>query len=165
MPTVTASGPLSTPLAGVRTMVAASSNFQALVHVASAAEALSSVHIVAFDPDTQDLPFAHVFYAEDFSFTAIAGGASHVFEPNHAVIVAFEAEVPQEYRDDPDDAMLAFLNTIGAILDDMMTLAGQGGYPAVRNIAQSEPPWCTAIEDQVTEGHRQGVAFRLEWGL
>ena len=165
MGNVTATGILSVPLELIRTHIAACAAFQSWVNEADATQAKKRVHIVAFDPDTKDWPFAHVYFTEDWQSVSIAGGAAFFFDNTRSVDVHFEAEVPAELADDPDDAMLDFLNNIGAIIEDMQEYAGQAGYAAITSIRQIEAPWRSDDDDVVTDGDIQGVTYRIEWGL
>lgn len=168
--TVTATGEYSIPLTAMRDMLADVTAWQAWVGAPNAAEAKSSIHLVAFNPETTKRPtstFAHIYTDDDWEAEAIAGGASHIFSITRSLVLVIEAEVPKQFAGDgqEDDAFLDFLNHIGAVRSGLGTLAGQGGYIAIERFSFADAPWRSEVHRATSEGDRQGVAWRISWSL
>ncbi len=165
MGVITPSSILSIPMAMLRDHIASCSAFQTWVNEETAQRAKTRVHIVAFDPQTKDLPFAHVYMTDDWETVSIAGGAAEWFETTRSLDVCFQGPIPPELADNADDAMLDFLNHMGAILEDMLALAGQAGYVAINAIRMVDPAWRNDDDEVPIEGDLHGITFRITWGL
>ncbi len=165
MGVITGTGIMSIPMELLRDHIASCTAFQNWVNEETAERAKTRVHIVAFDPETKDLPFAHIYMTEDWETVSIAGGAAQWFETTRSLDVCFQGLIPTELADNDDDAMLDFLNHIGAILEGMMALAGQPGYAAINAIRLIDPPWRNDDDDVPVEGDLHGITFRITWGL
>lgn len=113
-------------------LIAASVTFQALIAAAygvaaTAAEARKHVHVLeAIDlEDENPLPRVTVRLGQEFSTTKIGTGT---WNAEGTVEACFEFPKPDKTASDPAN-LLAFTDTIGAILEEVQSLAGIGNAP------------------------------------
>jgi len=114
---------LSKPLDYLRTTLANSGNFQTMVDAVDANAALEYIKIVR--TDDMDTPWAVVDWSDNFSINQISGGArNHYMSDGSLAFILREAITESDF----DDAAIAFMNHVGAILVDLAGLGGTGGY-------------------------------------
>jgi len=124
---MTFTGPLARPFEGLSLLLAASSSFQDAVRASDATEALQKIHYpYAIDeiigtPDAR--PFAIITDDDSCSWNVDKNGIQR-----GSLLLTFEFLVESETVDN----FVAFLNTVGAILEEMRALAntptGGGGF-------------------------------------
>lgn len=162
---VTATGLASLPLENLRTLLANCTSLQSWVGAADATAAKSHIHLMgkrkaaadATIPDA-DWPFVIVDHDDAGAFAdpsiEVGGGT---------MLVQFWAQTAADYALDPENAGLAFLNNVGAILADAQTLSLQGGYLVVRTIDWD--PEVMSDPDEVADGPHVMSEARVAWGL
>lgn len=154
-------GPLSIPLAMLRTMLSESAVFQAWVGAGDATEALDSILYV----EKKDLqrPFAVIDIGEDWESEQIAAGLRGSFVNSGQLLLFFEADVAEGATD--GDALIDFLDPVGGVIQDIQVLSGQGGYISIHSIIMSEPPDRADDNEDPPEGDHYNIEFTITWGL
>lgn len=158
--------PAKTPslqISNARTLLSNSTTFQTWVGAASAAAALSRIHMVTGGDGAPTRPYAVVSWAADaYSATAVSGGYGHTYEESGAVEVLFENSVGSGNSAD-SDAAFEHMNAVGGIVADLAAIAGSGSYLNVKRFSLSAGP--ARSRDSQGEGtdYVQSV-WRLEWG-
>jgi len=109
----------------MRELVAASSTFQGLVPVLTAAEAKERIHLYAAVDDIHPLPRCIVSPRQR---RRIKVGERNCFRPQTIVEIAFELIVPEYLvaQNEFDEAITFVDNKIGGIIADMEALEGTG---------------------------------------
>jgi len=124
-----ASGIMALPKSYLRTLLAASSTFQAWVGVADAESALAYIHITALDATDGefDRPFGLVSDADPATFArrAEGGGAGNTYIDEGVLHLYLEAAVAASGHEAQD---YEFTNTVSGIIADMSAIAGTGSY-------------------------------------
>lgn len=113
---VTPTGPLSLPIAGVRDLLAASATWQTVCDVETAAAALERIHIDEYDPETEN-GFPHAVVLDHDSFTHTKRRIT-LGQGQLAIVFML---IPE--GDNDVDKRMNFRNTVGAILTEMLALA------------------------------------------
>jgi len=165
---VSASAAISLPLENLRTLVAASANFQAWVGAGDASEAKEHVYRVAADsPFSSKRPFALVRNADpgEVEHASEAGGAAQYFVESGALELYFEDAVAEANQDSHADAELAFLNTVGAIMGDMEALAGSGTYLTMTGWQILAGPTRSHPDETESGGDFYQVLLKVTWGV
>lgn len=161
---VTPTGRLSLPLLNSQTIVSNSSNFQTWVGAAGDASAAAArFYMVGNESVTR--PFGMAYHNDGTAFTMemIAGGAAHYFVDSGSVMWLFEDDIDAADLDDLTDAELAFTNTVGAILSDVLLLAGQSGYMTVTGIDKRIGPRREGKDEKNTTGQYFQIGFEVSW--
>lgn len=143
--TVTYTGPLTLPLSDLRTLIAATSEFQTFVGAANATEAAESIHIGGVASPTR--PFV-LLSLEAFEAQRYAMGARDWFLLNGAVRVMFESAVASENQDGHADAENAALTAIDTIMSAALDLAGSDSYMSLTGFDLAEDPRRSDEDDQ-----------------
>lgn len=112
---VTPTGLLSSPLAALKARIAASAAFMTWTGAEDATEAAAFVFVQAADPDSAERPFA-VVYWDPWSVDR-TGVASYITAGT--LMIRFEADVDAA-NTAHDDAAYAFLNAVGAVIEDLI---------------------------------------------
>lgn len=149
----TPSGIYSLLLVDLKALVAACPSFQAWTGAADAAEALASIHRVAVDRDTATLPYAVVAHFDDADFESTLEGRG-------SLALRFVGEVEQP---DVADAETEFTNQVGAVLGELLALAGLDGRMFVRHVRSLGAPVAPSEDEMRTPAYRQDWA--VHWGL
>lgn len=169
---VTAAGRLSLPLDNLQDLIANSGNFQTWTGTANAAAAKARIHVQAEGP-SYTRPAAIVSLGPDDDWRSVqdsAGAAGHYVDTG-MLRVQFEANVASGNQADHTDALYEFTNNVGAIIDDMLGLAGSDTYLVVHEIRKTDGPGRIRIEDVGTDadefssdGDAYGIEFTVMWG-
>lgn len=153
-------GNLSKMLSNLRTLVAASSTFQTWTGSADATEALDHVYYLTA-PKNASKPLAMVSLtpmpSEYFKMHAAGTSNKMHIKSRMLLTVVDDLNTPA----DPADSYVHYLNHVGGVLDDMTTLAAQGGYLAVTGVDLLEAPWLLHKDEQA----QLGDIFRSKWLL
>lgn len=155
------SGPISTSLAILRTMLSESVTFQTWVGAADATEALDSILYV--EKTDLERPFAVIDIGEGWESEQIAAGVNGSFVDSGQLLLFFEADVADGATD--GDALIDFLDPVGGSIQDIQVLSGQGGYISIHNITMSEPPDRSDDNEKPPEGDHYNIEFTITWGL
>jgi hypothetical protein len=144
-------------------MLSKSSSFQTWVDADDDEEALESIHIVAIAADAVERPLALINIGDHWSSAIHAGGTHNSFTRTGSLALIFEVDVLED--DDDEEAAYAFLDAVGAIIDEVEELSGQGGYLSIHEISMLDPPARSIDDDQPTEGDFYRVRFLVTYGI
>lgn len=133
----TPSGIASLPLKYLRDTLAACATFQALTGAANAAAALAFVHYVSTTSTTY--PFAVVDWGRSASWTKDSGGSRNYMDQEGELVLLLRASVSSSADADEGDEAVTFMNTVGAIVGELLVLAGQGGYLDIERVSHGMP--------------------------
>lgn len=184
----TPTGIFSLPVANMRALVAACHSWQQWTGTNSAAEAANRVYLFDIpapargdgaEYDEQELgakrPFCRVAY---FELVASPGGnawqydrvAEQTYAEEGKLLVDFVADYPQQYADSPADAIVWFCNKVGAVLKDMLTLAGKDASDGTTHLSVHrhtlyQGPWRNDITRNPTQGDTLRVQFIVDYGI
>jgi hypothetical protein len=151
---------LSLPLAHLRTLIAACPAFQAWTGAANAAAAAARIHLVNLPEGDLTRPFALIGYGEKWKYTKIADIS---FQARGELFVMFEDDVASANQASEADAVIAFMNDVGATLAEMMDFSGWNGYLHIAEIEiGSVPERFTSEEGQMDEDYYR-VEFVATW--
>lgn len=159
-------GVLSEPLALAQTLVASTPAFQAWVGAENTAGALASVPLVGVDgPEVApSRPFCMIAQSGEHEMTGVDSGPN--FDAAGGLLLCFEADTAEEYRDSYSDSELSFTNAIGAILQGMWSLSrGPGGHLWMNRLTLMDGPSRSGpVERKKGEDYQQ-VWYRLSYGV
>jgi len=144
---VTPTGPEAAPLAGLETMISESATFQAWVGAASATLAKASIHWVEEDEGNLTRPYALIDFADSNVDTISGVGLNNTYTTGGAFFVMFEWDVTAGL--DWRDAFITFLNTMGAIGNEMLAQSGTADVPSIK----------TRSRIKLARDKRKGVDF------
>lgn len=150
--------------------------FQTFVGAADAAEALLRIHYAALPApaDGQQYtaaelaalrPFALIWTSEreGFERRRIAVGTDGFeFGESGRLQLELVRTVPTLGADEPALVEREFLNAIGQIIDNLCTLAGQGGYLAIERLSLDEA-WRTHPDLANEIGDETGARLAAQW--
>ena len=155
--TITATGPLSVPFAGLARLVASSETFQEMVGESSETQALDHVYYPLVDDPSVKRPFALVTADESTSWRMDRQGRQ-----SGSLILVLERAVSAEVEEDHPQELLEFNNIVGAILTEMRDhantpgLSGEHYWNAV-DWRQIQPPLIN--QPLTTEADESGRFF------
>lgn len=174
-------GPLSLPLANLRTLVAACPAFQSWVGAADPGAAEERIHLVDFEPPAgrnytvEELdtlrPYAVV---DEFAFPDDRPGGDAWVSVRHGsgafvdagkLLLRFCGNVPPEDEANPAEARLAFMNAVGAVVREIQGLGGgDTDYLSVHRIARWEPYQRASFGEAEAQGDFYLCSFVVTWG-
>ena len=159
----TPSGSLSLPLKYMRDTLAASATFQTLVSALNATEALDSIFYVSTTTTTP--PFAVVDWSASgpiADWDQDSYGARNRFEQTGSLEVILQAAVSSSTDAQESDEAITFGNTVGAIVDELLELAGQAAYLDITRV-QAGPLMRPRQEEIASAGDFYQVVLTVEW--
>ena len=161
-----AAGPISTPLALTRDLLASSGTFQAQVEAANPTEAKASIYIEAVKASSATANRAVVSHVT-MDKNSAGSGASYDYSNDGDVEVSIEFVIPDAYKTQDgnleEEAALWFGNKIGTIIDEMLVSAGSVGHLDVVSITAGEMTRTSRkVETQDTFLYR--VTLKVVWG-
>ena len=168
-----AAGPISLPLDHLRTLVAASSTFQAWVGATGETEAQriasakEHVYVAALPaPIAAKRPFALVAHGDAWQREADTGGAGHSYLKTGSLYLGFEANVAEanQVAGSEGDAFIAFANEVGNTIADMEVLSGTGTYLNVTRISEYVRPRRAHPDEAGNAGVYYEAAYTIDWG-
>ncbi len=106
-------------------------------------------------------PFCLIDWAANFKRSALAGGMRTFFEGEGDLVMLFRADV--DSSQDEETAAWAFLNVIGAIIEDMEELAGTAGYLDIMGIERIRGPHRPEEDEVKTAGDFYEVVYGVTW--
>lgn len=166
MPDVTPSGLFSLPLTRLQTLIAASDAFQTWTGTANATEAAARVHLIEaplVGDNAVNFPCVTIWPGDAHELRRVAGGARNHFIDAGSVIAWFEAAITADYQNDPRNAHLEFMNNVGAVLEDLIALAGSDTYLNVTEIGLDYGPSETDERLRESKGHKIACAWKFVW--
>jgi hypothetical protein len=161
---ITPSGFLSTPVASMRAMLAASPAFRTWVGAADADEALAHIYAIAA-PRHEVLPMALIEVGEHVRQRSLVAGR-YAFEngPGSHLVVSFRMDA--DGAEEPD-AGYAFLNALGAIIVDVEKASGNqsAGIFTIPAISIAAPPQRIRAANRQSVGDYYEAAFIIQQGF
>lgn len=175
---VTASSILAEPAETLRTMLADCAALRTWFGAADAAEAKLRIHVGGVPEPVADEGFTQaqlesarplaLIHIEPrgggAAFKAYAGGSRNFFRASGVLSLIFEADIDSANVGNPQDAYLEFINAVGAVIDDLQTLAGSSTYLDIRAIDIAEGPWRVPEDENAGGGDYFFVALSVAWG-
>lgn len=156
--TVTPSGILSEPMANLRAALSQCDAFQTWVDANDATAALSSIGLVEKADLTR--PFAVIDHGETWETRRLDGGGT--YHDNGSLFVLFEEDVAEDNQSSEADAVLAFSNTIGAILEDLWAVSP--GVFDTRSISLVSGPLRSDDKERKQGEDYVQIIFQVRWG-
>lgn len=167
-------GPITTPLVALRTMLSRSSTWQTWTGEATEAGAIGHVYYYAIPgtatADTAEEYEAALAAARPYAILAtgsyqrdrLAGGP-HTWIDTGQALVIIETGIPSAYSGDDDQSDLGvwFESNCGGVVSDVCDLSGDVGLLSVRSVAIDDGP----SQHRTDGGERYlQVALAIEWG-
>lgn len=158
---VTPSGMLSLPLANLRTALSNCTAFQTWVGAANAAAALAYISLVEKGSSLTG-KFAVIDDGTKYSGERLTSGAT--FHEEGSLALIFQGNVHTDYATSEVDAQMEFTNSVGAILEELITYCGNNSN--VFNIAKFSKifgPWRSDDEERNAGNDYIQMGFWLNW--
>lgn len=164
---VTASGSMSLPKANLKTLLAATTAFQTWVSASDAAGAAAHIGLVAIDPDADksfrlQVPLALV---RDTSPLDERWPKNVPYATAGTLEIVFMDAVATANAGSHADAMLAFQNTVGAVLTAMQQLSQSGGYLILQELTIADGPRRAHPDTRASQGDFMEIVVRVRWGV
>ncbi len=164
--TLTASGPLTYSLLGLRTILARSADFHAFVGAADEAEAEAKVHLFNLEADPEELaadrPNATIWLADQFTMDAIAWGDRAMLDPGGDLVL--EIQGPDEEPADREAGYWAFVTWLDKILTAMRDAAAVSDSLTIRSIRALWSPRRSPPQDDPSTGGYWHCGLVVSWG-
>ncbi len=157
---VTPSGIMSLPLAHLRTLVANCSSFQSWTGAANAAAAEAFIHLVNLPDDSLVRPYVLIDFNDKWKSQKVA---EFQFEKRGELYLLFEDDVAVANQASEADAVFDFMNNVGAVLEEMMSLSGQNGYLNLVEIEINDQPERTTSEESEMNEDYYTASFDVVW--
>ncbi len=163
---LTSSGPLTSSLLGLRTILAESADFQEFVGAADAAAAEAKVHLFDYEAEPEDLaaerPMATIWLADAFSMEAIAWGDRAMLDPGGDLVL--EIQSGDEAAADREAGYWAFVTWMDKIITALRDRAAVNDYLTIRAIRQLYAPRRSPPEDDPSTSGYWHCALVVSWG-
>lgn len=156
---VTPTSSLAKALDNCKSLIAATPAFQAWGSFADAAAAKANIHLFAVDQLARPLI---VLGVNEYDRTKIA--EPNTYQERGAFELLIEGLVPAELTATNGDAAIDFMNKAGAVIDDILALAGTGSYLVIRSIVPAAGPFRSEEEVKAAEGDFFQWFLTLKWG-
>jgi hypothetical protein len=159
--TVVAGHTLSLPMQRLKTLLLATTIWQGIVD-----EADDHIRFceVGEHEDVALRPWALIDQGSQWEADLSATGTAHEFLSSGSLMLRFVFNVAAGDADNSGDAQMSITNTIGEIIEQMIALAGSGGYLMINSIKLAELGR-TAPENRASEGDFVSMMFEIGWGL
>ncbi len=151
-------GILATPLLRLKSMLAASENFQEWLGLSVNPDDRIHVLQTARQPE---MPFCLVDFGDRFDRQRVLVTNKRPFEQTAEMVVYIRAGVPDGLDD--TDATVDFCNKLGAVWDDIEMLSGQVGYLLVTSISLAVAPNRVEPERRTHVGDYFEAALAITW--
>lgn len=155
---VTPSGCLSLPLYRLQTLICNSASFRTWVGAATVAAARSRCYLVTGGA-APTRPCVIVGFTEEWRYERV--GEPITWADQGSLSVLFQEDVSTANQAVSSDALFATTNTVGAILTEVMELAGTSDYLNVHTIAFEIAPPLRSGKDESEDAIWMG--FRFYW--
>jgi hypothetical protein len=175
MPTA-AAGTLSLALDAFRTTLANCLAFQAWAGVVGAVNAAARIYLVGLPApaDGQQYTLAELASYRPFALASIAPqrgaiaaadatSAGFDFAWGGRIDVQFEQAIAESDLADLAEAERKFLNSLGAILDGLVELAGSGTYLRITGLALAEGPLRERSAERPAQGDSYWALVEVTW--
>jgi hypothetical protein len=164
--TLTAVGPLTRSLLGLRTILAQSPDFQEFVGAADEAEAEAKVHFFDYEAEPEALvaerPMATIWLADQFAMDAVAWGSSTMLDPGGDLVL--EIQSADEAATDRDAGYFAFCTWIDKLLKALRDAAGVSDSLTIRAIRFLWGPRRSPPQDDPSTGGYWHCGLVVSWG-
>lgn len=107
------------------------------------------------------MPWALIDWAPNFERAAAAGGSRRYFEQTGDLVVVLRAPVDADHDD--AEASYAFMNIVGAIIEDMEELAGTAGYLSIDRLGRAQGPRRPEAAEVKVAGDFYEYWLRVGW--
>lgn len=163
LPTLSGTGIFGLPMQALRSMLSVCGSFQTWVGVADETDALEFIDIFETRMTPEPTwPRARIWMDANFRATNIGTGAYNDYGLSGRLMIEFEAAVSSQYRDNPGDAFLEFVNTVGEVVLDMVTLPLSDGPLSISEFG-IEALEETAEEERESRGHHYMMTLFFQW--
>ena len=164
--TVAGTGAICLPLENLKTLLANCAAFQTWTSTADATAAAARIALFAEAASGRTLPDSVIFWGadNDIGSNKIAGGAGNSYDRQGTADIFFTSDIATtyaDYEDTLDELMVAFLNDVGGIMDDMDELAGTDEYLNVTGWQKVSGPTRSGKEE--TEEPLVQIVMRVMW--
>lgn len=160
---VTPTGIYSLPLEHLKNMLADSATFQSWVSAANATEAKDNIHLVGIDDENANSPYATIDHGDSWNIEKIAGGMGNHYIDSGTLRLYMESDIPASLKSTIGDAKIDFTNNIGAIVDEMLKLAGSDTYLNIQRIDVIEQPARTTEDTEVAQSDYYNINLMIHW--
>jgi len=157
---VTPTGVMSLPLANLEIIIANSSAFQAWAGAADDVAAKDNIHLVNVPDAVLVRPFALVGFADKWKAQKTA---EFFHEKRGELFLMFESDVLLANQASEADAVFAFMNVVGAVISEVLALAGTNGFLNVTEVEMTTNPMRITDEDAQMLDDYYTVEFSVIW--
>ena len=151
-------------MVNLRNLIAECESFQAWVGAADAEEAKEYLWLVAcYVPETGEFvkPMGLIYRSPNDRNEAIAVDSDTV---SGELELRFDDNIPADYKEQPHNAELHFLNKVEAVLTEMWTLSRQPGKIGINHVTLVEGP--TQWEEKSgSDRFVNVVRYQISWGI
>lgn len=170
------SGSFMSPINRLRTLLANSVTFQAMVGANNAEEAKALIFLITVidselprDGTTGRLnnTFAVVDWDGGYDADNVSGGGSYHYKSSGTLYWRLTGPVPEAYQapEQYKNAVIWFYNRVGVIHDEMKALAGSSDYLTARNFKVVEGPFQSTHGELKTQGQYWESKNQVTWGI
>lgn len=151
-------------MVNLQNLVAESTTFQNAIGAEGTPEekiaaAKLRLHLTAYEAEAYTRPFGLIVNTGAGTDEGVATGE---FAGGGDMELRLEASIDEQYKDDPMNAELDFLNFVEGVIADCKRLSSQPGYLAINNIDVIEGPQQIEGEAGV---YVYGIRLSVNWGL
>jgi len=164
MAEVIPTGQFGKVMVNLRNLIAEGTTFQDAIEAEGTTEekiaaAKERLHLTAYEAEAYERPFGLIVNTGN---NTDEGVATDEFLAGGDMELRLEAEIKEQYKDEPKNAELDFLNFVEGVVADIKQLSCRPGYLAINNIDVIEGP-----QQYETEGgvYVYGIRLLVNWGL
>jgi len=169
--TITATAAPSLSIDKLARMLSLSSNFQSLVNVSTAADALNRIYFREFLDREQDRPYACIGHGAGHRWRADSSGTQFYGRYSGELMMYMTKDIPLAYQESRWDASQEALETYGLIAEDVASLAAADdtgssdgtGHLAITEFERIEFS-LVPEEEQATIGQWSYCVYSFGWG-
>ncbi|MBN46301.1 MULTISPECIES: hypothetical protein [unclassified Methylophaga] len=159
MPQIPANG-LSLPLSHMQDLLAATDAFQQWTDSADADEAKEHIYLVNLPQSDLQRPFALIGFSDKWKREKIA---QFQYQATGELYMAFEADVAEADQASESDAVFGFMNPLGAVIDEIIAIAGTDNYLNVIQMEMPSLPIRTNSEEAEMDEDYYQAEFMVVW--
>lgn len=170
---LTASGGFSLVLENLRTLIAASSNFQNWIGVGNSDAAKAHIFFVKAedanipeDGNGVDKPYCIIDHDGDYTRGAIADGNAGTWLETGSLYFKFSAPVTAAYQEagEEQNAAKEYYNNVGPVMKDIADLSRQGGFLIVGEVSLVAGPTENEMNKKSNIGQRYESEHSVTFG-
>jgi len=152
---------LTRPVLALETLLANSESFQSWVSAADATEAAARIYNSA--PTKGTRPLAIVQVGDEWSVARKAGGISGTFIPRGELLLRLDGPLLESDTSN-GDAEMAYLDSAGDCIADLLSMSGQDGHLSIEEIEFDDDGPIRSTDDDETEDYIR-LWFVVTWGI